>query len=200
MKFSLRRVTFSGIQPFYKVQQISYFLKNEIILSYILITLYINKYRGNTMKSGYWDAMRKKIRSNQAVSEVIGVVLLLGITMCLFAVLNFTVFHFSFEPSVTSVNLIGTIDKAQTYDNITIEHDGGESLDGNIQIMITIGYSTTPILRNVSDLLNDLNGDNKWNFGEIIEFPNHTKGQYIQVSVMDPVKNTILLSVVLQQG
>ena len=152
------------------------------------------------MKSGYWDAMRKKIRSNQAVSEVIGVVLLLGITMCLFAVLNFTVFHFSFEPSVTSVNLIGTIDKAQTYDNITIEHYGGESLDGNIQIMITIGYSTTPILRNVSDLLNDLNGDNKWNFGEIIEFPNHTKGQYIQVSVMDPVKNTILLSVVLQQG
>ena len=152
------------------------------------------------LKSGYRDAMIKKIRSKQAVSEVIGVVLLLGITMCLFAVLNFTVFHFSFEPSVTSVNLIGTIDKAQTYDNITIEHDGGESLDGNIQIMITIGYSTTPILRNVSDLLNDLNGDNKWNFGEIIEYPNHTKSQYIQVSVMDPVKNIILLSVVLQQG
>lgn len=151
------------------------------------------------MKSGYRDAMRKKIRSNQAVSEVIGVVLLLGITISLFAVLNYSVFHFSFDTSVTSVNLIGTVDKAQTYDNITIEHNGGESLDGKTQIMITIGYNTTPIRRNASDLLNDLNHDTKWNFGETIEFPNHTKGQYIQVSVIDPVKNSILLSVVLQQ-
>jgi hypothetical protein len=151
------------------------------------------------MKSGYWDAMLKKIRSKQAVSEVIGVVLLLGITISLFAILNFTVFHFSFDTSVTSVNLVGTINKAQTYDNITIEHNGGESLDGTTQVIITIGYNTNPIRRNASDLLNDLNGDNKWNFGETIEFPNHTKGQYIQVSVMDPVKNSILLSVVLQQ-
>ena len=55
--------------------------------------------------------MLKKIRSKQAVSEVIGVVLLLGITISLFAILNFSVFHFSFNPSVPSVNLIGTIDK-----------------------------------------------------------------------------------------
>ena len=151
------------------------------------------------MKSGYRDAMIKKIRSNQAVSEVIGVVLLLGITISLFAILNYSVFHFSFDPSVTSVNLIGTVDKAQTYDNITIEHNGGESLDGKTLIIITIGYNTNPIRRNASDLLNDLNHDNKWNFGEAIEFPNHTKGQYIQVSVIDSVKNSILLSVVLQQ-
>ena len=143
--------------------------------------------------------MIKRIHSKQAVSEVIGVVLLLGITLTLFAVLNFYVFHFSFDTSVPSANLIGTIDKSQTYDNITIEHNGGESLDGKTQVMITIGYNTNPIRRNVSDLLHDLNGDNKWNFGESIEFPNHTKGQYIHVSVIDPVKNSILLSVVLQQ-
>lgn len=143
--------------------------------------------------------MIKKIRSEQAVSEVIGVVLLLGITISLFALLNFYVFNFSFEPSVTSVNLIGTIDKGKEWDNITFEHYGGESLDGKTQIIITIGSGTTPIQRNVSDLLNDINNDNKWNFGETVDFPNHTKGKYIQASVMDPSANKIILSVVLQQ-
>ena len=143
--------------------------------------------------------MIKKICSNRAVSEIVGVVLLLGITVVLFAFLNFSVFHLSFGDSVPSVNLIGSIDKTQAYDNITIEHNGGESLDGKTQIIITIGSNTTPIKRNVSDLLNDLNGDDKWNFGETVEFPNHTKGQYIQALVVDPNLNAIILSVVLQQ-
>jgi len=143
--------------------------------------------------------MIKKIRSNRAVSEIVGVVLLLGITVVLFAFLNFSVFHLSFGDSVPSVNLIGSLDKTQAYDNITIEHNGGESLDGKTQIIITIGSNTTPIKRNVSDLLNDLNGDDKWNFGETVEFPNHTKGQYIQALVVDPNSNAIILSVVLQQ-
>ena len=143
--------------------------------------------------------MIKKIRSNRAVSEIVGVVLLLGITVVLFAFLNFSVFHLSFGDSVPSVNLIGSLDKTQAYDNITIEHNGGESLDGKTQIIITIGSNTTPIKRNVSDLLNDLNGDDKWNFGETVEFPNHTKGQYIQALVVDPNLNAIILSVVLQQ-
>ncbi len=51
------------------------------------------------MKSGYWDAMIKKIRSKQAVSEVIGVVLLLGITITLFAILNANVSQFFFGSS-----------------------------------------------------------------------------------------------------
>jgi flagellin-like protein len=151
------------------------------------------------MKRDYRDAMIKKMRSKQAVSEVIGVVLLLGITISLFALLNFYVFNFSFEPSVTTVNLVGTIDKGKEWDNITIEHYGGESLDGKTQIIITIGSNTTPIRRNASDLLNDINNDNKWNFGETVEFPNHTKGKYIQALVVDPSANKIILSVELQQ-
>jgi flagellin-like protein len=150
------------------------------------------------MKSVYWDAMIKKIRSKQAVSEVIGVVLLLGITISLFALLNFYVFHFSFEPSVTSVNLIGTMDK--TNNMIYIEHTGGESLEGNLNVIITIGsnaYQNTS-----SELLLDVNADNKWNFGETVRFhsPESTINKYIQVEVVDPIKNVIILSVVLQQG
>ena len=55
--------------------------------------------------------MTKKRRSNQAVSEVVGVILLLGITIGLFGFLNYVVFSFSFQPSAPSVNLVGSIDK-----------------------------------------------------------------------------------------
>ena len=142
--------------------------------------------------------MVKKLRSKQAVSEVIGIVLLLGITISLFAILNFSVFHISFNPSVTSVNLIGTIDK--TNDVIYIEHNGGESLDENMKVIITIGsnvYENTS-----SELLLDVNADNLWNFGETVRFhsPESISNKYIRVDVVDPVKNSIVLSVVLQKG
>ena len=150
------------------------------------------------MKSVYWDAMIKKIRSKQAVSEVIGIVLLLGITISLFTILNFYVFHFSFDTSVTSVNLIGTIDK--TNNVIYIEHNGGESLEGNMNVIITIGsnvYENTS-----SELLFDMNADNQWNFGETVQFhsPELITNKYIRVDVVDPGKNSIIMSVVLQKG
>ncbi len=41
---------------------------------------------------------------------------------------------------VPLVNLIGTIDKTQNM--IYIEHNGGESLEGTTEIIITIGSNT----------------------------------------------------------
>ena len=152
----------------------------------------------NTRKSGYRDAMLKKIGSHKAVSEVIGVVLLLAITVSLFAILNFYVFHFSFGTSVPSVDLIGTIDKANK--TIYIEHNGGESLEGNMNIIITIGST---VYQNTSnELLLDVNADNKWNFCEVVRFdsPESLTDKYIRVMVVDPTANAILLSVVLQKG
>lgn len=142
--------------------------------------------------------MRKNLRLKQAVSEVIGVFLLLGITVSLFALLNYSVFHFSFNPSVTSVDLIGTIDK--TNNVIKVEHDGGEPLEENMNIIITIG---SHVYQNTSNkLLVDTNTDSKWNFGEIAQFhaPESLVNKYVRVEVVDPVKNTVLLSIVLQQG
>ncbi|MCJ7572499.1 MAG: type IV pilin N-terminal domain-containing protein [Candidatus Thermoplasmatota archaeon] len=141
--------------------------------------------------------MKRKIGSKQAVSEVIGVFLLLGITITLFAILNSNVSQFFFGSSIPLVNLIGTID--QKNNMIYIEHNGGESLEGTTDIIITIGSNTYP--RNTSDLLIDINNDFKWNFGETLQF-NFTgidiTDKYIGVTVID--SNAILLSVVLQKG
>jgi len=152
--------------------------------------------------------MTKKRRSNQAVSEVVDIVLLLGITIALFAFLNYIVFAFSFNESSPSVSLIGSID----YENnmINIEHNGGESLEGNTDVIIMIESDLYQDVyhNNSGELLNDTNFDTKWNVGEIVQFDYSElylpegiiDTLFIQVLVVDPSTNSLILSAVLQQG
>lgn len=147
--------------------------------------------------------MTNKSRSNQAVSEVLDIVLLLGITIALFAFLNYIVFSYSFDESSPSVSLIGSIDKVNNM--INIEHNGGESLEGNTNVIITI---ESDVYQNTSrELLRDVNDDTKWNIGEIVQFdyselysPEDITDKYIQALVVDLSTNTLILSAVLQQG
>jgi hypothetical protein len=155
--------------------------------------------------------MNKNIRVKLAVSEVIGIVLLLGIAISLFTVLNFFVTSFSLNESGPLVSLSGMIDKTTMVMNI--KHNKGESLEGTTKITITIG--TTTYQRNIAEILNhtdnrwnflasntDLNPD-KWDFGETVQF-NFTginiTDKYVQATVIDPLKNTILVSIVFQEG
>ena len=147
--------------------------------------------------------MTNKSRSNQAVSEVLDIVLLLGITIALFSFLNYIVFSYSFDESSPSVSLIGSIDKVNNM--INIEHNGGESLEGNTNVIITI---ESDVYQNTSrELLRDVNGDNKWNIGEIVQFDyselyshEDITDMYIQALVVDLSTNSIVLSAELQQG
>ncbi len=152
--------------------------------------------------------MTKK-KANHAVSEVLSTALLLGITIALFGFLNFIVFSYSFQPSAPSVDLIGSIEKTQN--NITIDHEGGESLEGSTKIIITIGSNTSQTT--ISDIITGVSGwklitsstdknPDKWDFGEVIQFNSHydLTDTFIQASVMDPSTNTLLLSVILQRG
>jgi hypothetical protein len=138
--------------------------------------------------------MTKKRWPNHAVSEVLATVLLLGITIALFGFLNYIVFSFSFEPAAPSINLIGSIDQAHS--NITIEHNGGKSLTGDTRIIITIGNRT--YTKTAQELLSK----NTWEFGDTIHFHylDNITNRYVQAIVMDPSTNTLILSVVLQQG
>ena len=88
---------------------------------------------------------------------------------------------------------------------INIEHNGGESLEGNTNVIITI---ESDVYQNTSkELLRDVNGDNKWNIGEIVQF-NYSElysreditDKYIQALVVDLSTNSLVLSAELQQG
>jgi len=152
--------------------------------------------------------MTKKRRSNQAVSEGVDIILLLGITIGLFGFLNYVVFSFSFEPSAPSVNLVGSIENGK----IIIEHNGGDSLDGGTEIIITIEStesttyenSISEISKNIGEwkliVTNPDKNPDKWNFGESVQLTVDITGDdNIRAIVIDPSTNTLILSAVLQQ-
>jgi len=139
----------------------------------------------------------QEIRSKVAVSEVVGIVLLLGMTLLLYAVLNSNVSSFSFSSPTPIVDLVATIDKVNSI--VYIEHNGGESLELTTNIRFTFGSDTYS--KNAGDLLINLDNDYKWSFGETTQFSFKgidITGKYIQVTVVD--SNSILLSAVLQKG
>jgi flagellin-like protein len=149
--------------------------------------------------------MWKKKRSTEAVSEVVGVVLLLGMTITLFAFLNYVVFSFSFGSSPPSVNLIGTLDMDDN--TVIIKHYHGDSLEGTTNVIVTIGSSSYQ--KSIKQMylydewsFQDTNSDGKWNFGEVVRFRSSeiSPDTYIQVTVVHQETNTILLTTVLQQG
>ena len=102
----------------------------------------------------------KNIREKLAVSEIVGVVILLGISVSLFVVVQVMVFSYPFEPATPSVNIVGSISGG----NILLEHHGGESisLDAEIRIIID-GEPKPPFIARDNLSLSTSNGDDFWN-------------------------------------
>jgi len=139
----------------------------------------------------------KNKRTRQAVTPIIGTVLLLAMAISLFAVLNIIVFSYPQEPKSPSVNLIGAIEKG----NINITHYGGESLIPETQVIITIGNSHYD--KKISDFPSyDKNLDNKLSFGEILQIPpeEDITNKHVAVTVVDVNSNSIIFTAALQKG
>ena len=148
--------------------------------------------------------MKKMKKAKEAVSDVLGTILLLGITISLFSVLTAVVLSYPFDPNPPSVNLIGYIDQ----NDIIIEHRGGENLDINTKIKIEINnsrsYSTT-----AGDVLtlSTSNGDNYWNIGELVlingtvDLTNEILiDASVYIAVVDIASDSIILMGYLQEA
>jgi len=147
--------------------------------------------------------MKKVIKNNLAVSEVLATVLLLGIAISIFSVLSFIVLSFPFEPSTPTVNLVSYIDD----NNITIDHLGGESIGLDTKIIIRINNSkvTTFTALEVLDLEAVENGF--WNLGEkiVIDASKSPIGENItnalvDLTVVDIRSNSVVLMGILQEA
>jgi hypothetical protein len=127
--------------------------------------------------------MNKK-REKLAVSETLGTILLLGITVALFSVVALLVLSYPFNPSPPTVNLIGMVDG----NDIIIEHRGGEDLDLDTKILITIADQRVLIndkIPTAEDLLDDeAKKDNVWSIGEIL---NYSVGNIIGGTHVNPI-------------
>jgi len=140
--------------------------------------------------------MRMKIgKSNEAVSEILGTALLLGIAVSLFSLLSIVVLAYPFTPSPPSVNLVGYIEDGT---NVTLEHYGGESLDLTNKVIVRIQETYTNI--NITDFLDDANNNDLWDLGEQLIYPvGNVTGNQIGVTVVDTRSNSIIMSGILQE-
>ena len=107
--------------------------------------------------------------SNNAVSETLGTVLLLGMSVAIFSILYFVVLSQAFETNEPYPTVVSTI----IDDEIVFEHRGGDSVGLEATVPLTIDGQKVLINGNpptVEDLLIDSNGNDKWDVGETLNF------------------------------
>jgi len=144
----------------------------------------------------------KDIMNNQkeklAVSEIIGVVILLAIAVSLFVMVQLIVLSYPFEPAAPSVNIVGSISEG----NILLEHHGGESLSLETRIIFVINETTDyEIIAGENDYLVISDNDNYWEIGEIISYSpsEDIAGKKVSATVIDVKTNSIVMYGILQE-
>ena len=146
---------------------------------------------------------RKKI----AVSEIIGVTLLLGMSIAMYSVVQFMVFSYPFSPSTPSVNLVGSIDG----NKISIGHYSGESISIDAKIIIRVNSDQKTFIARKNITSNSINPD-LWDIGEFVlinesDFNSVStykvgflKDAKIHVTVVDVETNSVVMMSNIQEG
>ncbi len=143
---------------------------------------------------------RKKI----AVSEIIGVTLLLGMSIAMYSVVQFMVFSYPFSPSTPSVNLVGSIDG----NKISIGHYSGESISIDAKIIIRVNSDQDTFIARNNITSNSINPD-LWDIGEFVlinesDFHNYSSGYLtnalVHVTIVDVETNSVVMMSNIQEG
>jgi hypothetical protein len=133
---------------------------------------------------------------NKAVSEIIGTLLLLGLSISLFTVIYISVITLYPTSISPTVNLICTLED----DDVIIEHRGGKTLNLDTKIIVTI--AGTNYRFTAGEFLNSKSKENGvWNVGEKIVYPaGDTTDFEVTISIVDIKSNSLIMVGVLQDG
>ncbi len=134
--------------------------------------------------------MIKIFNNKKGVSEVVGVIIMLGIAIALFSVVYLMAINFPFNEPNPYVRL------SATYDNddnaIIIVHQGGVNLSRNTNIIVVIDGD---LINETVDQLVGYNGSS-WNIGEKLQFNLSeplANGQEARITVVDAVSNSVVM-------
>ena len=133
-------------------------------------------------------------RRNKAVSEIVGTVMLLGIAIAMFTLVQLFAFTLLDEnPNSPSVRLFATIDDNTIY----VFHNGGEELSLDTKIIFTIDDNI--INRTAKEIINSTtdNGDKFWNIGEKLSYS--PAGSEVSVIVVDVSSNSVIMRTIFQE-
>lgn len=140
------------------------------------------------MKNKFWNGVENR-RADAGVSEIIGTILILGITVALFSLLYVSVLTVSPMPLTPSADIVFGVEEG----NITINHCGGAALSLDTRILMTIG--STSMNATAKDGLDDrYKDDGLWGMGEKLVFPvENLSGKQIMINVVDVDSNSIVM-------
>jgi len=130
-----------------------------------------------------------RINSNSGVSEIIGTLFLLGITVTLFSLLYVSVLTVVPTPPTPSADIVFRVEG----DYVIIDHCGGEALSLDTKILMTIGSDS--MNATAKDGLDDkYEDDDLWSMGEKLVFPvENLSGKQIAINVVDVDSNSIVM-------
>ncbi|RLF33421.1 MAG: hypothetical protein DRM98_02320 [Thermoplasmata archaeon] len=134
-----------------------------------------------------------------AVSEVLGTILLLVISVTLFSAVYATVLSITPGPTTPSTSIIGTIEDK----NLILEHHGGESLPKDTEVIIGLPNGNVSTESADRHLLDD-NNNGKWDIGEKFVYgitdPDFKRFDSVDVSVVDLDSNSLVMMGTLQEA
>jgi len=137
-----------------------------------------------------------KIKHDDAVSEVIGAILLLAIAVATVSVVYTQVLSDPGPSPETEVTIVGKLENGYP----VFSHQRGEELGLDTKIILTIAgyqqYIFTPVESLEGSNLND-----EWNIGERLAFPDvPLEGLQVEGTVIDKLSNSIVFWGILQEG
>jgi len=144
-------------------------------------------------------------RKKSAVSEIVGVTILLGMSIAMYSVVQFMVFSYPFEPGTPSVTLVGSINESN---NITIGHYGGESISIDAKILIKINEVDEPPFKasdnnvKLTFTKNPSGNSDLWEIGEFLTYqPNSVPDNAsVHVTIIDIKTNSVVMMGYIRGG
>ena len=131
-------------------------------------------------------------KNNDAVSELIGSVLLLLIAVTVFVVIQANILSYPTPVQEPFVTIIGEIQGK----NITLLHRGGEPLSLKTRVSFKIDENITNIIIGENNYLDSkFKVDGEWNIGERLIFNQESELNDIKVrvTVVDVYTNTVVM-------
>lgn len=132
--------------------------------------------------------------NDEAVSEIVGTVLLLAMAICLFSLLSIIILSYPISASTPSANLVGTIEG----DCLFIEHRGGTPLRLDTKVLLTFSNGTSESIKiGEKNYLgnNSKDVDNLWSIGEWFIYQDaNLINQTVSISIVDVESNCVIMT------
>lgn len=141
---------------------------------------------------------------DDGVSEVVGTLFLLVMTVAFFSIIMLWVYGFDSPEGETYVNLFPDMERQDTMNTtVSIIHRGGEALSGgHVSIIVTVQNASFSQVMGPYNFQNGSGGQDEWRVGGVwsMDFSTVPEDANVELRVIDRNRETLVLDTMLQRG